>query len=229
MRLGVLFSGGKDSTFALFKALKEHEVVCLINLKSSNPDSYMFHTPAAELVEKQAEAIGLPLLQLKTKGEREKELLDLKNAIKLAKDSYKIQGLVTGAVASEYQASRIKKICDELKLEVFNPLWHMNQIELLKELVNSNFEVIITGIAAYPLDESWLGRRIDEKMIKELGELQEKFRLNPAGEGGEIETAVLNAPCFKKRIIITSSTKTCNKNAGVLNIKEAILEIKDFP
>ncbi len=229
MRLGVLFSGGKDSTFALFKASKEHEVVCLINLKSSNPDSYMFHTPAQELVEKQAEAIGLPLLQLKTKGEKEKELLDLKDAIKLVKDSYKIQGLVTGAVASEYQASRIKKICDELKLELFNPLWHMNQIELLKEIIANKFEVIITGIAAYPLDESWLGRKIDSKTISELEELQKGFRLNPAGEGGEIETAVLDAPCFGKKIVITSSTKTCNKNAGVMNIKEAILEIKDFP
>lgn len=226
MRFGVLFSGGKDSTFALSKALKNHKVVCLINLQSSNPDSYMFHTPAQELVGKQAEAIGLPLLQLKTKGEKEKELLDLKNAIKLAKDRYKIQGIVTGAVASEYQASRIKRICDELNLELFNPLWHMNQIELLKELVNSNFEVIITGIAAYPLDESWLGRKIDEKTIKELGELQKRFGVNPAGEGGEIETAVLNAPCFRKRVIITNSTKAYGNNAGVLKIEEVEFALK---
>ena len=78
---------------------------------------------------------------------------DVVETLQQAKEKYQIEGIVTGAVASTYQASRIKKICDELNLECLNPLWQIDQIQLLKELVENKFEVIINGIAAYPLDE----------------------------------------------------------------------------
>src|SRR3989338_6707162 len=97
MRLGVLFSGGKDSSYALFKAMQKEKVVCLISLISENEESYMFHTPI-DKVEEQARRIKLPLVKVKTKGEKEKELNDLKKAIKIAMDKYKIEGVITGAV-----------------------------------------------------------------------------------------------------------------------------------
>ncbi|MFH1850100.1 MAG: diphthine--ammonia ligase [archaeon] len=197
MKVGVLFSGGKDSTYAAYLAQKKgHELACLISVISANEDSYMFHTPAVSLIPKQAEAMGLPLLQVETKGEKEKELKDLAEAISRAKEAYGIEGVVTGAVASVYQASRIEKICDTLSLKCVNPLWQMDQIGLLKDLVKNRFKVIVTAVAAYPLDGSFVGRIIDDDYIKEVGELQKKFKINPAGEGGEFETAVLECPLF---------------------------------
>ena len=218
MKLGALFSGGKDSTYAIYKAMKEHEIVCLIALKSLNPESYMFHTPAFEHIEKQAEALEIPLILVETKGIKEEELEDLKKAIQEAKQKYKIEGIVTGAVASTYQASRIQKICDELGLKTANPLWNINQMQLLKDLIKDKFEVIIIGIAAYPLDETWLGRTIDEKMLKEMEKLEKEHKINVAGEGGEFETLVIDSPIHKKRIELAETKKEHSNYQGTLKI-----------
>jgi len=203
MRLGALFSGGKDSTYAAWLAKQEgHELACLISVFSENKESFMFHTPAIGLVKKQAKLADLPLIVQKTKGEKELELRDLEKAIKTAKEKYKIEGIVTGAVASVYQASRIQKICDKLGLKCLNPLWHKDQIELLNELVKNKFEVVIVGVFADTLDKSWIGRKINQDFIDEAKKLQEKYGINPAGEGGEFETLVINCPLFRKKLSI---------------------------
>jgi diphthine-ammonia ligase len=131
-------------------------------------------------------------------------LKDLENVIKKAKSKYKIEGIVTGALHSDYQASRIQKICDKLNLECFNPLWHKNEIEYLNELIKNKFKVIITAVAAYPLDKTWLGREVNNKFIEDVEQLKEKYKIHPAGEGGEFETFVLNCPLFKKELKIKS-------------------------
>jgi diphthine-ammonia ligase len=201
MRLGVLFSGGKDSTYAAWLAKKEGcRISCLISLWSKNKDSFMFHTPAIELTKKQAECMEIPFVVQETFGEKEEELKDLEKAIKLAIKKYKIQGIVTGAVESVYQASRVQKICNKLKIECFNPLWQKNQIEILEDLIKNKFEVIISGVAAYPLDKKWIGRKIDKKFIEEIKVLAEKYKINPAGEGGEFESLVVNCPLFKEKL-----------------------------
>jgi diphthine-ammonia ligase len=228
MRLGVLFSGGKDSAYAMHKAMEneKNEIACLVSIMSENPESYMFHTPNIELTKLQAEAIGLPLLQRKTRGEKEKELSDLKDAIKDAKDKYGIEGIVTGAVKSVYQSERIKKICDDVGLDCLNPLWHTDEEKFLESLVSEGFQVIISGVFAYPLDRSWLGRTLDRKMIEELKELSEKYEISPAGEGGEIETTVLDAPFFRKRIEVADSENAWEGDSGRLIIKKVILKSK---
>jgi len=214
MKLGILFSGGKDSTYAAYLAKKAgNEIKCLISLYSENKESYMFHTPAIELTKKQAEVMDLPLLTFKTKGEKEKELIDLEKAIKEAVKKYKIDGIVTGALASVYQASRIQKICDELKIKCFNPLWRKDQIKLLEELIENKFEVVIVGVFAYPLSEKWIGRKIDKKFIDEVKILQDRYKINPAGEGGEFESFVLNCPLFKKGLKVKRITVHGEKNA----------------
>ena len=202
MKLALLFSGGKDSTYAGYLAKKAgYEISCLISIISENPDSYMFHTPRIELTKEQAKLIGIPIIQKITKGKKELELEDLEKAIKQAIKEYRIEGIVTGAIESIYQASRIQIICDKLDMECFNPLWQKDQIELLNELIKNKFDVIITRVAAHGLDESWVGRKIDKKFIKEISELNKKYQLNPAGEGGEFETLVVNCPMFKSKLI----------------------------
>jgi len=218
MKLGILYSGGKDSTLALMKAQKFHDVVCLITVVSENKESFMFHTPNIDVTLLQSQAMGIPLVRVVTKGEKELELVDLKKAIEEAKERYKIEGIVTGAVRSTYQASRVQKICHQLDLWCFNPLWLKNQVELLHELLEKGIHAIISGVFAEPLDESYLGKEIDKDMIEKLSKQQ-----NPAGEGGEIETTVLDAPVFKKKIVITDSKIDYARFAGTFNIIDAKL------
>jgi len=192
MKLGVLFSGGKDSSYALYKASKTDEVKVLISLISKNKDSYMFHTPINN-VDGQAKKLGIPLIKVETEGRKEEELEDLKIAVKKAIEEYEIKGVVSGAVASTYQASRIQKICDELDLYCFNPLWQMDQLQLLRE-VASKFKIKIVKVAADGLDDKWIGKVIDEDVINKLIKLNEKNGINVAGEGGEYESVVEEFP-----------------------------------
>ena len=220
MNCAILFSGGKDSTYAAYLAKKEgYKISCLISIFSENPDSYMFHTPSILKVKKQAEVMNLPLIVQKTKGEKEIELKDLEKAIRLAKNEYDIECIVTGAVESVYQKSRIQKICENLNLKCYNPLWKKDQIELLSELLKNNFKVLIIGVSAYPLDKSWLGRGINNKFIKDIKILYGKYKINPEGEGGEFETFVLNCPLFSKEIKITEKKISGNKNSWRMEIE----------
>ncbi|MBU1245836.1 MAG: diphthine--ammonia ligase [Nanoarchaeota archaeon] len=221
MKLGILFSGGKDSCFACYKA--EGEVVCLITIDSKNKESYMFHTPNIHLAKVQADAMELPLLVFETEGVKEEELKDLKNAIKEAKEKFGIEGIVTGAILSVYQSSRIKKICDDLGLECFNPLWQKEEEEYWGELFENNFEIIVVGVACDGLTEKWLGRKIDEEAFFELKKLKEKFKFHLGFEGGEAETFVVDCPLFKKKIKIIKAVKKWEVNNGIYLIKEVKL------
>ena len=220
MNCTVLFSGGKDSVFATYLAEQsKYKVSCLITLLSKNLSSYMFHTPSISKVKKQAEIMNKPLILKETLGEKEKELEDLKKAILKAKQEYNIQGVITGSVESAYQASRVQRICNDLDLECFNPLWQKDQFELLYDLIGNNFEIIITGVFAYPLDKKWLGRKINEEFIEDMRILHENYKINPAGEGGEYETFVLNCPLFTRKLQIKSKQISGKKNSFSMEVE----------
>jgi len=201
MKLAVLFSGGKDSVLSAWIAKKNgYDLSCLVSIASKNKNSFMFHTPSILKVKMQAEMMNVPLILHETEGVKERELVDLENALLKAKDEFGIEGVVTGAVESVYQSSRVQKICNRLDLECFNPLWQKDQVEILEDLIKENFNVIIVGVFAYPLDKSFLGRKIDKKFIAETKKLWNEFKINPAGEGGEFESFVLNCPLFKSEL-----------------------------
>jgi ABC transporter with metal-binding/Fe-S-binding domain ATP-binding protein len=223
MKLGVLFSGGKDSTLALHLAKEKEEVVCLITIVSKNKESFMFHTPNIDVTELQAQALELPIVSVATEGKKEEELYDLEKAIIKAKNEFGIDGVVTGAVESVYQASRVQQICNRLDIWCFNPLWKHNQKALLETLLEKGFKVIVSGVFAYPLNEKWLGKQLDAGMIAHLTDLSKTYGLSVTGEGGEIETTVLDSPDFKRKIEVTSSDVMWNFDSGVFLIKKARL------
>lgn len=202
VRLGVLSSSGKDSIYAMHVMKRQnYPILCLISLVSKNPESYMFHTPNVDLVKLQAEALGIPHIEQKTEGMKEKELDDLEKALRKAREKYLIEGVVTGAIYSNYQRERIEKVCDRVGLKIFSPIWHIDQ-ELEMRQIIKEFEIVFSSVAAYGLDKSWLGRRIIQADVDRLVELDKKFGINIAGEGGEFESLVLDCPLFKKRIKI---------------------------
>ena len=203
--LGALVSSGKDSIYAMHLMMKQYNVKCMMTMKSQNPVSYMFHTPAVEMVRLQAESIGLPLIEHQTKGEKEKELADLKTLMQKAKEKYNIQGVVTGALYSSYQKERVEKVAESLCLKVFSPLWHVNQEQYMREIIKEGFRFILTKVACEGLDKSWLNRQITERDVDKLAELNRKIGINVAGEGGEFESLMVAGPIFKKKIKITDS------------------------
>jgi ABC transporter with metal-binding/Fe-S-binding domain ATP-binding protein len=201
MKLAALLSGGKDSLYAAFLMNQQgYDIEYIINIISENPDSYMFHVPNAHLVRYQAKAMSIKLIEKKTRGEKEKELADLEDAIR--KVRYRVSGIVSGAVASNYQKSRIDAVCKNFSLQSFVPLWKRDPEELLRSMLKDDFEIIITAVAAQGLGEEWLGRRIDEKCIEDLIKLNKKYKISINGEGGEYETLVLDCPMFNKKIEI---------------------------
>jgi len=220
VRLGVLFSGGKDSVYAMYKAMQEHDIVCLITVVSKNPESFMFHTPNIELTEIQSKALDIPIISIVSSGIKEKELDDLKEVINRTIKKFNIDGIVTGSVESVYQSTRIQKICNELNIWCFNPIWLIDQIDLLEKMVEKGFRIIITGVFAQPFDKKWLGREIDYETIQDLKDLANKYDINPAGEGGEIETFVIDGPIFKKKIEILKTNKEYSDYSGTLLIEK---------
>jgi len=226
LRLAALCSGGKDSLFACWQAMQKEEVCCLVTVVSRNPESYMFHTPNIRQVRYQAEASGLPLVEVESAGVEETEVADLRRAVERARNEYGIEGVVTGAVQSVYQATRIQRICADLGLWCFNPLWQIDPWRYLHRLLSEGFLVCITGVAADPLDETWLGRTIEGSTLHDLERIAKRHRISPIGEGGEYETYVLDAPFFSSRISITASAVEYRHGHGTFHILDADLVAK---
>ena len=220
MRVAALVTGGKDSALALYRALKlGYEVKVLVTMIPQREDSWMFHFPNIHLTGLFAKAVEIPLVKAETVGVRETELEDLKSLLA----TLAIEGVVSGAISSRYQKERIDKVCRELNLESIAPLWQVDSMQLLKEIINLNFEVIIVGVYAYGFDQNWLGRKIDSATIKNLVELNDKYQISLVGEGGEYETLVLDAPFFEKRIQVLQTERIWENHSGYLLVKEAKL------
>jgi ABC transporter with metal-binding/Fe-S-binding domain ATP-binding protein len=201
MKAVVLFSGGKDSVYATHYAQQQgYEVVCLLSVVSKNKESYMYHTLKIERTPEQAYAMGLKLYQLESEGIKEEEVTDLKVMLDVIKQEEGIEAVVSGALASDYQKTRIERICHELDLASISPLWHIDPEVYMKMVIDEGFDVRIVGTFADGLDDSWIGKKIDKAMLKKLKKL--KTPIHIAFEGGEAETIVINGPDFKNPIML---------------------------
>jgi ABC transporter with metal-binding/Fe-S-binding domain ATP-binding protein len=209
-----LFSGGKDSSWALYRALEVGLPVERLVTVHPESESFMYHVPATELASLAAESIGIPLVDVhpadfeerapagETSGERgDRELEPLERALEhLARELGGLGGLTAGAVESEYQTSRIRAMADRLGCELFAPLWGEDPRGLAGAMLDAGFEILILQVAAGGLDESWLGRRLDREALAELESLNERYGVHLLGEGGEFETFVVDGPHMSRPI-----------------------------
>ncbi len=221
MRAIALFSGGKDSTYSIYLAMQQgFEIEKLVTIYPKTEDSYMYHIPAIERTKYQAEAMGIPQDIYKI-GDSINELREvLKN--------YDVDAVISGAIASNYQKTRIEEVCTDLGLLSYAPLWGKNQKMLLKDMLLADFKIMIVGVAAYGLDFNFLGKIIDEKILVKLVELEKKYRINVSGEGGEYETFVIDGPIFKKRLEVGEFQIFWDGMRGHIDIKSIILHRKLF-
>jgi len=230
-----LFSGGKDSSWALYRALEEgHPVERLVTVHPQG-DSYMYHTPATDLAALAADSVGIDLLDVHPEdfgaddvtdsgAQGDAELEPLERALEgLAEEWGGIGGVTAGAVESDYQTSRIQGMCDRLDAELFAPLWQRDPHELADAMLDAGFEVRIVQVAAHGLDESWLGRTLDRDAIEELTELNEEYGVHVLGEGGEFETLVIDGPHMARRIELEYEP-VWEGTRGYLRIEDAWLE-----
>ncbi|PCR91714.1 diphthine--ammonia ligase [Natrinema ejinorense] len=210
-----LFSGGKDSSWALYRALeRELPVERLVTVHPAG-DSYMYHVPATELAALAAESIGIELVDVEpddfaadtatdSSVQGDDELEPLEAALEALDRDLPggIAGVTAGAVESEYQTSRIQGMCDRLGCDLFAPLWQEDPAELADAMLEAGFEIEIIQVAAHGLDESWLGRTLDREAIAELETLHEEYGVHILGEGGEFETFVVDGPHMDRRIAL---------------------------
>ena len=226
MKLAALFSGGKDSTYAIYLAKKlGHSVDVLLTLYPHSSESHLLHYPNIEFTQLQAESMKTPqLIEETLSDDSENESKKLNNLISLAKEKYSINGIVHGGILSEYQKDNFSLICEKNQLKIISPLWNKEPESYMKELLNENFEYIISTVSSAGLNDSWLGRIIDKNGLDELQKLQKKFRFNLNFEGGEVETFVTNCPLFEKRLLIQDSTTEWDGYRGRFEILGAKLK-----
>ena len=180
------------------------DVVANVTVQVVGDDSMMFQIPGTSIAEFQSDVSGIPSLEFRIRGTPEEEILDLQK--NLIESGLEYDAVVTGAIRSDYQKTRIERMCHELEKISFAPLWHNNPRSHLEELYAHGFEVLISSVSCEGLGKEWLGKKIDSKSLTELNYLSQEYGFNMDGEGGEYETIVVNAPHFENRIEFEGDT-----------------------
>jgi len=225
MKLASLFSGGKDSTYAIYMAQKQgHKVTCLLSVFTKSEESHLLHHPNLQWTKLQSESMKIPQLTIKSDSdETNDELLALENLLQTAKDKFYIEGLVHGGINSQFQKEKFETLCSKLDLIAVTPLWGSEPEQYMNNLLDSNFVFIMTIVSSDGLDDTWLGKQISKSDIDTLRQLSDKFGFNLNFEGGEAETFVINCPLFSNSIKINQAKKTWDGYRGRFEIMDAEL------
>ena len=217
--MAALYSGGKDSTLAMYIAEQMgHTVDCIVNIIPKNEDSMIFHVPNMNMVPLLAESMGKDMVTAFTDGGEDDDMRALRDALGRSN----ADGVVTGAVWSDYQRERINTICDDLGMICMSPLWRKDQDIVMNELIDSDISAIIAGVFADGLDESWLGRDVCDS-YEDLKKIRSKNKISIIGEGGEFETLTLDSPMQSSKLVPEEFEKTWNGRSGTLNVKKCKL------
>jgi ABC transporter with metal-binding/Fe-S-binding domain ATP-binding protein len=212
MRALALFSGGKDSTLSLFLAIQKGFDVSLFTVLPEE-DSMMYHYPNIGLTEVQARAMGLEISYAEEGGEFE--------AMRDLRRERGIEAVVCGAVKSDYQRTRIERMCCELGLKFYAPIWNISADRIYGALFDAGFRFMIVSVSAEGFDESWLGKEITKDNLQELMDLCSEYGINPVFEGGEAETFVFDGPLFSSALTVRRAEKRFRNFSGIYDIIEA--------
>ena len=226
MKLAAFFSGGKDSTYAIYDAKKSgHIIQVLFTILPKSDESHLLHFPNIEQTKIQSESMSIPqIVQHIDSIESDIEELKLNELIKKSKKIFDFEGIVHGGISSMYQKEKFNNLCQNNNLKLISPIWQRNAISYMQELLENEFEFIITSVSSDGLDQSWLGKKIGCSELSDLQNLSKKFQFNLNFEGGEAETFVTNCPLFKNKIKIIDSNRTWDGIRGRFEIVEAKLE-----
>lgn len=223
MRVASLVSGGKDSIFAgLLASDRGWDVTHYVSVRSKEDHPLLYHRPNIEWVGLQARCAGVQHVVGDAENGDDAEVDALRRVLK----GLPVDAVTSGAVASEYQRVRIEQVCEDLGLRSFMPLWHHEPVQHLRDVINAGIRCIFVAVAANGFDQDWLGRPLDQDAIQRLERLQKTKGVHPAGEGGEYETFVLDAPHFAHAIQIEESDASWARDAGTLRIRKARLALK---
>ncbi len=221
MKAIALFSGGKDSTYAIYLAMQQgFEIEKLVTIYPKREDSYMYHVPAIDRPRYQAEAMGIPQ-DIHSIGDSVEDLMEVLS-------HYDVDAVISGAIASNFQKTKIEEVCTELGMLSYAPLWGKDQNLLLRDMLLADFKIMIVAVAAYGLDERFLGRILDESVLRSLQEMERRYRINVSGEGGEYETFVLDAPFFRMSLQVEDFDVIWDGVRGNIKIRGITLNQKIF-
>ena len=227
MTVSALVSGGKDSLYAAYLAETQGWPVDeLVTLRPRVADSLMFHTPNLDLVALQAEAWGKRHRSEVVSGSDEAaELEALERALSGDRGP-----VVVGAIASSYQWARVVRVADRLGRRVYAPLWRVDPERVVREEIAAGLDIRFVHLAAEPLTPDLLGRTLDLETLSEIGRRSRSVRrVNPAGEGGEYETLVVDTPFWSKRLELERARREIDRSTARLVVETARLADKSRP
>ena len=225
MKLASLFSGGKDSTYAIYMVQKQgHDIACLLSVFPKSDESHLLHHPNMVWTKLQSESMNIPQLLISSDSDNtDKELSKLEILLQKAKEQFDIEGVVHGGIKSNFQKDKFETLCSKLDLIIIAPLWGIESQQYMNDLLDSKFEFIMTVVSSDGLDDSWLGKLISKSDIDILKRLSQKFGFNLNFEGGEAETFVINCPLFTNSIKINEFEKIWDGYRGRFEIVDAEL------
>ena len=185
-----MWSGGKDSALAADRAQRGGlEIACLLNFYDRGSGRVRFHATRAELVAAQASATGIAIRQYAT------DWPDFEPAFCGALDAL-VRDRISAVVFGDIHLADVRAWYEDrvhgAGLEHIEPLWGDSPLELLAEFVGSGGRAVITCCETAVLDESWLGRIIDERFARDI----QKVPIDACGENGEYHTFAFEGPLF---------------------------------
>ncbi len=195
VEFGALWSGGKDSCLALWRARRRGlRVGALLNFFDAASERVRFHATRRRLIADQAAALGLRLFQ------RPSEPQGYGTAFAAALSELREAGY-GGVVAGDIHLRDVRdwtgEQAAEAGLHLVEPLWLDEARCILEELVDAGFRAVVTCCNTAKLDRSWLGRLIDHSFVREVLALE---GVDPCGERGEFHSFVYDGPLFERPV-----------------------------
>lgn len=192
------WSSGKDSALALYKTLQnpDIEIVSLLTSVNKQFNRISMHGVRTELLEQQAESIGLPLHKMEIPEMPSMEVYE--NVMRETLEKFKEKG-VTHSIFGDIFLEDLRKYREDklaqMQLEGIFPLWKIDTKELIQEFLDLGFKTIVTCVNERNLDKSFAGRIIDAQFIADLPD-----DVDVCGENGEFHTFTFDGPIFSKPI-----------------------------